>query len=174
VQAGQRKGCQGAPVWAGWGMDLSVSASLLPTIQLSITPVILITGLGSLLLTMTNRMGRIVDRTRILAGQARAASDGERAHLEDQLRIMYRRAQIVRSAVTLGVASMICSGLLVVAIFGDALLQANFAAVILGLFITSIGLLLGALGAFLRDIFLSLNALGLEVDRALDHPPLAS
>jgi hypothetical protein len=37
----------------------------------------------------------------------------------------------------------------------------------------SIGLLLGALGAFLRDIFLSLNALGLEVDRALDHSPLA-
>jgi hypothetical protein len=160
----------------GWltGMDLSVSASLLPTIQLSITPVILITGLGSLLLTMTNRMGRIVDRTRILAGQARAANAEERDHLEHQLRIMYRRAQIVRSAVTLGVASMFCSGLLVVAIFADALLQANFAGAILGLFITSIGLLLGALGAFLRDIFLSLNALGLEVDRALDHPPLSS
>ena len=78
----------------------------------------------------------------------------------------------MRSAVTLGVASMFCSGLLVVAIFADALLQANFAGAILGLFITSIGLLLGALGAFLRDIFLSLNALGLEVDRALDHPPL--
>ena len=36
--------------------------NLLPTIQLAITPVILITGIGSLLLTMTNRMGRVVDR----------------------------------------------------------------------------------------------------------------
>jgi len=154
-------------------MDNAVTSSLLPTIQLSITPVILITGLGSLLLTMTNRMGRIVDRTRILAGQARAASAVERDHVEGQLRIMYRRAQIVRSAVTLGVSSMFCSGLLVVAIFADALLDANLEVFILGLFIMSIGLLLGALGAFLRDIFLSLNALGLEVERALDHPPLA-
>lgn len=154
-------------------MDLSVSASLLPTIQLSITPVILITGLGSLLLTMTNRMGRIVDRTRALAGQVRAASAADRGHVEQQLRIMYRRAKIVRSAVTLGVASMFCSGLLVVAIFINALLAANLAVFILGLFMTSIGLLLGALGAFLRDIFLSLNALGLEVDRALEQPSQA-
>lgn len=153
-------------------MELSVTESLLPTIQLSITPVILITGLGSLLLTMTNRMGRIVDRTRILAGQSRAATDAERAHVDSQLRILYRRAKIIRLAVTLGAASMFCSGLLVVAIFANAVLGTHLAGMILGLFIMSIGLLLGALGAFLRDIFLSLNALGLEVERALDHPPV--
>ncbi|HEY8933052.1 MAG TPA: DUF2721 domain-containing protein [Rariglobus sp.] len=152
-------------------MDLAVSESLLPTIQLSITPVILITGLGSLLLTMTNRMGRVVDRTRILAGQARAAAGGERDHIEHQLRIMYRRAKIVRLAVTLGAASMFSSGLLVIAIFANAVLGTHLAAVILGIFVASITLLLGALAAFLRDIFLSLNALGLEVERALDHPP---
>ena len=158
-------------MWRGGGMELSVSESLLPTIQLSITPVILITGLGSLLLTMTNRMGRVVDRTRILAGQARAAGVADRGHIETQLRIMYRRAKIVRLAVTLGAASMFCSGLLVIAIFGNAVLGVNLATGILGLCVTSIVLLLGALGAFLRDIFLSLNALGLEVERALEHPP---
>lgn len=162
----------GRGVWRSVGMELPVSESLLPTIQLSITPVILITGIGSLLLSMTNRMGRVVDRTRILAGQARGSAGAERIHLENQLRIMYGRAKTVRLAVTLGVASMFCSGLLVVAIFLNAILQANLAVFILGLFMTSIGLLLGALGAFLRDIFLSLNALGLEVERALDHPPI--
>lgn len=163
---------KGGEVWRGVGMEIAVSESLLPTIQLSITPVILITGIGSLLLSMTNRMGRVVDRTRILAGQAQGASGAERIHLENQLRILYARAKIVRLAVTLGVASMFCSGLLVVAIFLNAILQANLAVFILTLFMTSIGLLLGALGAFLRDIFMSLNALGLEVERALDHPPI--
>jgi hypothetical protein len=152
-------------------MEIPAAASLLPTIQLSITPVILITGIGSLLLTMTNRMGRIVDRTRSLAVQAQAATGTDRVHVETQLRIMYGRAKTVRLAVTLGVASMFSSGLLVVAIFLNAILSTNQAAFILGLFMMSIGLLLGALGAFLRDIFLSLNALGLEVDRALNHPP---
>jgi hypothetical protein len=142
-------------------------------IQLAITPVILITGLGSLLLTMTNRMGRIVDRTRILAGQARATTAaGEREHIESQLRIMYERAKIIRLAVTLVASSMFFSGTLVVMIFLAVLLGVSLTAMILGVFVLGVLLLLAALAAFLRDIFLSLNALGMEVERALDHPPL--
>lgn len=152
-------------------MEGTISSSLLPMIQLAITPVILITGLGSLLLTMTNRMGRVVDRTRILAGQARAATTGERVHIESQLRMMFRRAKIIRLAVTLVASSMFFSGTLVVMIFLAALLKVSLTAPILGVFVLSVLLLLSALGAFLRDIFLSLNALSLEVKRALDHPP---
>lgn len=48
--------------------------SFLPSIQLAITPVILISGMGALMLTLTNRMGRIVDRTRALAGALHAAT----------------------------------------------------------------------------------------------------
>ncbi|MCU0793480.1 MAG: DUF2721 domain-containing protein [Opitutaceae bacterium] len=145
--------------------------SLLPTIQLAITPVILITGIGSLLLTMTNRMGRIVDRTRILAGQARGATADaeERAHLEAQLRIMYRRAGLVRRAVSLAGLSMVCSGLLVVAIFAEVLTGSGLAVFIMALFALSIACLLAGLGFFLRDIHLSLSALGLEVERALNR-----
>ena len=33
--------------------------------QIAITPVFLLVGIGSLLLTMTNRLGRIKDRVRI-------------------------------------------------------------------------------------------------------------
>lgn len=143
--------------------------SLLPTIQLAITPVILITGIGSLLLTMTNRMGRVVDRTRILAGQARGAHDNEaeRTHLEAQLRIMYRRAGLVRKAVSFAGLSMFCSGLLVVAIFADVLTESGLAVFVMGLFSLSIAFLLVGLSYFLRDVHVSLSALGLEVERAL-------
>lgn len=148
-----------------------VANNLLPTIQLAITPVILITGIGSLLLTMTNRMGRVVDRTRILAGQARGARGDamERAHIEAQLRIMFRRAWLVRRAVTFATLSMFSSGLLVVAIFADVVMESGLAVFILGLFALSIACLLVGLGFFLRDIHLSLSALGLEVERALKH-----
>lgn len=149
-------------------MDNSFAQGLLPSIQLSITPVILITGLGSLLLTMTNRMGRVVDRTRVLAGQVRAAAPGpEQDHIAQQLRILYRRAKIVRRAVTLGAASMFCSGVLVIMIFLNTVLGPDLSLAIMGLFGASILCLLGALGAFLSDIFMSLKALGLEVERAL-------
>ena len=144
------------------------SDSLLPMIQLAITPVILITGLGSLMLTMTNRLGRIVDRTRILAGQARLAAPGEeRAHIESQLRILFRRAGFVRRAVSLATTSMFVSGLLVVMIFLSALLRIEAGFVLLALFVAAIGLLLGALIYFMRDINQALKALEIEARRAV-------
>lgn len=148
-------------------MDFLRQETLLPIIQLSITPVILITGLGSLLLTMTNRMARIVDRSRSLAGQVRAASAEDRPHVEQQLRIMFRRAALIRLAVTFNAVSMLLAGLLVVLIFVGAMTGRQFAAGIALLFFGSVGSLICALVAFLRDIFMSLWALRLEVERAL-------
>ena len=40
---------------------------LIPVIQTAVGPVILISGVGLLLLSITNRFGRIVDRSRLLA-----------------------------------------------------------------------------------------------------------
>ncbi|MET0263525.1 MAG: DUF2721 domain-containing protein [Rariglobus sp.] len=146
------------------------SNALLPMIQLAITPVILITGLGSLMLSMTNRLGRIVDRTRIQAGQVQAAQAEGRAHVEAQLRILYRRAELVRRSVLFNTLSMFTSGLLVIVIFVSALAGLDGGILILALFMGAIGFLLTALGFFLSDVNLALKALGLEVDRALRPP----
>jgi hypothetical protein len=150
-------------------MDLLREDALLPIIQLSITPVILMTALGSLLLTMTNRLGRVVDRTRSLAGSARLATGTERTHLDQQLRVLFRRAGWVRLAVTFNAASLLCAGLLVVVLFIGAVTHAPLVNVVVGLFFLSVAFLVASLAAFLRDIFMSLTALSLEVHRALDQ-----
>ena len=147
-------------------MEAFSANSLLPGIQLAITPVILISGMGALMLTLTSRMGRIVDRTRGIAVQLQSAPTTERPHLESQLDIMWQRAQLIRRAVTFTGLSMLVACLLVVAIFGGALLERNFGVVILTLFAASILLLIASLVAFLRDIYVSLHALRLEVERA--------
>ena len=147
-------------------MESVIPSSILPVIQLSITPVILLSGVGALLLTLTNRMGRIVDRTRILAGQLNGAEPEQRAHYEGQLEIMWQRAKLVRMAVTLAGSSMLMSCVLVVVIFLDAMFHREFAFELVGVFIASVLLLIAALGAFLRDIHVSLHALRLEVARA--------
>src|SRR4051812_35147284 len=89
--------------WGGsqaGAVENEFSSKLLPVIQLAITPVILISGVGSLMLTLTNRLGRIVDRTRSLAGQMRKADSDERDHIDSQLAILWRRAGLVRVGVT--------------------------------------------------------------------------
>src|SRR5690349_14365932 len=95
-------------------------SSLLPIIQLAITPVILISVMGALMITLTNRMARIVDRTRKVAEAIPTASADDRRHLESQLDIMWRRALLIRRAVTSNGLSMLVSCLLVVVLFATA------------------------------------------------------
>ena len=140
---------------------------ILPIIQLSITPVILISGLGALCISLTNRMGRIVDRTRNLAGLLRQAGPEDKKYVEEQLLIMFKRAKIMRFSMSAITSSMFLSGLLVVIIFLSALLRIELAEVILVLFATSVGCLLAGLAAFLRDLYASLHAVQVEVIRAV-------
>jgi hypothetical protein len=147
-------------------METSPVNSLLPIIQASTTPVILISGLGLLLLTMTNRMARIVDRTRVYASHLRQAEPAERRQLEIQLELTWRRAKLVRLSLTFATASMLASSALVFAIFLGATLRVDLSVLMLVLFLASIALLVVALVTFLRDIFVSLAALHLEVQQA--------
>ena len=147
-------------------METPVTSSLIPLIQTSTTPVILISGMGLLLLTMTNRMGRIIDRTRVYAAQLRQATGPERRALELQLNLTWRRAKIVRFALTAATSSMLMSAALVIVIFVGALLGRDLGGLMLALFSAAMILLVAALAAFLRDIFVSLAALKLEVDQA--------
>jgi hypothetical protein len=148
------------------GMTDIVPSPFLPVIQLAVTPVILISGMGALMITLTNRMGRIVDRTRVLAGQVRGSSGEDRADFESQLKILWRRVKLIRLAVTFVGLSMLLSCLLVLVILADASLRREFGAEMVSVFVASILCLIFGLSVFLRDIFMSLHALQIEVDRA--------
>lgn len=147
-------------------METLTVNSLLPIIQASTTPVILISGLGLLLLTMTNRMARIVDRTRVYASHLRQAEPAQRRQLELQLELTWRRAKLVRLSLTFATSSMLASSALVFAIFLGATQRVDLSALMLVLFLVAIALLMAALVSFLRDIFVSLEALHLEVQQA--------
>jgi hypothetical protein len=142
---------------------------LLPIIQLSITPVILISGLGALVISMTTRMGRIVDRSRSLAASVREARGSERTHIENQLEILFRRARLMRLAMTLVTSSIFTSGLLIMLLFVSGLAKVPMSNVILSIYMLSVVFMLGGMAAFIRDVFVSLQALNLEVVRALGH-----
>jgi hypothetical protein len=76
-------------------------ANLVPTLQLAVGPVILISGVGLLLLSMTNRFGRIVDRSRLLVREFREAAAPDRERILAQLKVLARRARIVRAGIAL-------------------------------------------------------------------------
>jgi hypothetical protein len=143
-----------------------IPSPFLPVIQLAVTPVILLSGVGALMITLTNRMGRIVDRTRKMAEVVQGAPEADRAHFDGQLAIMWRRAKLIRLAVTFAGLSMLLSCVLVMVIFVDASIHREFGLEMVVIFGASVLCLIASLVAFLRDIWMSLWALRIEVQRA--------
>ncbi|MGH8016807.1 MAG: DUF2721 domain-containing protein [Opitutaceae bacterium] len=60
---------------------------LVPILQLAIGPVIVISGVGLVLLSMTNRYGRVIDRARHLAEQRRAGGQGRAGRLSARIAV---------------------------------------------------------------------------------------
>jgi Protein of unknown function (DUF2721) len=136
---------------------------LIPTLQLAIGPVILISGVGLILLSMTNRFGRIIDRSRILTEDLRRAPRGARPKILAQLKILASRARTLRSGIALAAFSVLLAAILIITLFLGALLQLAMAVVIVGLFVLCMLSLIASLLLFISDMRLSLKAFWLEI-----------
>lgn len=150
-------------------MPVSSVEELIPVLQTAIGPVILISGIGLLLLTMTNRLGRVIDRARGLSAELLTADDAARARIERQLDILWSRARMIRLSISLAAISALCAALLVIVLFGTALVSAGSAWLVAGLFAACMASLIASLLVFLHDINKSLAALRLELEGA--RPP---
>ena len=136
---------------------------LITTLQLSIGPVILISGVGLILLSMSNRFARVIDRSRLLSKDFNNVADVDRIRIIEELKILSSRAKIVRAAIALAVLSVLLAALLVISLFLGALFQMGIAVYIVVIFVLCMLSLVTSLLLFLADINLALKALWLAV-----------
>lgn len=134
-------------------------SDLIPVLQVAIGPVIVVSGIALLLLTMTNRFGRIIDRTR----QVFREPDRERA--DAQLKILLRRARIVRAAIAFASVAVLLAALLIIVLFFEVLAHLRPAAPVAWLFVSCMACLIASLLLFISDVNLSLQALRVEIQR---------
>jgi len=140
---------------------------LVQILQLSIGPVILISGVGLLLLTITNRFGRIIDFSRRLSSDIRSENSEKRKQsLVTQLQIQQRRARVVRLSIIFAGLSALLAALLIITLFIIALLQLDVAWIISVIFSICMMSLITALVLFIADVNISLNAIKLEISEA--------
>ncbi len=138
--------------------------NLLPILQISIGPVILISGVGLVLLSMTNRFGRVIDRSRHLSRTLHSTAGKENKIAQAQLDVLAVRARLTRRAITLATLSILFASFLIITLFLAAIVQWEAGLLVTLLFILCLGALIASLVDFLRDINLSLAALKLEVE----------
>jgi hypothetical protein len=144
---------------------------LVPILQLAIGPVILISGVGMLLLTFTNRFGRVVDRTRGLVRELAAGPDTAQAGLlRAQAEILTRRASILRLSITLAAVAALLAGVLILLLFLGVLLELRVGGAVVLVFAAAVVALIGSILAFIRDLNLALAAL--RIDLRLAPPGL--
>lgn len=136
---------------------------LIPELRDAIGPVILISGVGLLLLTMTNRLGRAIDRARQLKRELPERTGREREQALAQVAIIYRRARLIRLSILLAAISVLLAAALIITLFVAALVQWQHGTLGSLIFIGSMISLFGSIIAFIWDINLSLHALKLEL-----------
>jgi hypothetical protein len=143
--------------------------SVVQILTASIAPVIVISGVGLLLLSITNRYGRAIDRARLLARDL-GESDPEsarRRHLSDQLRLTDERAHMLRSSMLYASTSIFFVSLTVLSLFAEQLLQLQRDFVALPFFALCLISLVVSMYYSIRDITVSLAALELEVSERM-------
>lgn len=140
---------------------------LIGTLQLSIGPVILISGVGLIILSLTNRLGRTVDRTRQLSVEYRGTSGEDQVRILSELKILTVRAKVLRNSNFLAVLSVLLVSLIIISLFGSVLYSVNISYLLVTLFIFSIISLILALALFIYDIELSLKALWIELPESI-------
>jgi hypothetical protein len=134
----------------------------------SIAPVIVISGVGLLLLSITNRYGRVIDRAHLLMRELQD-SDPEGAdvrHLEDQLRHTHQRARLLRASMVFSSCSIFFVSLTILSLFVEQIFHLGLDFVGLPFFALCLIALVISIYYSIRDIILSLSALELELSSA--------
>jgi hypothetical protein len=145
-------------------MPVSSIQDLIPALETAIGPVILISGVGLLLLTMTNRLGRIIDRSRALSYDLSKLSAERRERVNKELEILWSRAQLIRIAIILASLSSLFAAVLVILLFLIPLFHLDMPLLITALFIICMASLIASLIVFILDVNHTLSALKIELE----------
>lgn len=157
-------------MWHNEPMEISIGGneSLARILQFSISPVVLISAVGLMLLTLTNRFGRAIDRSRDLGRTIDKTDPDARGPYQEQLRIVLRRAHWLQNSIALVAASLILSCLMIFLLFLKILAGWPVGGAIIGAFALNVLALMGSLVYFMLDLFYAVEALEIEVGRHLD------
>ncbi len=134
------------------------AASVAHAIQLAVAPVFLMSGIGAILGVLANRLGRVVDRLRLLEG----TTDAAREEHPTEILALRRRARWIQMAVTLCTLSALLICLVIAALFIGSEIGRDPARLVALLFISAMLALISGLLCFLREITIATASLGMR------------
>lgn len=139
---------------------------LVPILQASVGPFVLISGIGLLLLSMTNRFARPVDLIRRLLSEMDATQDPDhRRIIERQIGVFRKRCSLLRTAIALALVAITCACCVTFTLFAELIFGIGLAPITAALFAACLGSLIASLWFLMRDLRITLTSIDLEVQR---------
>ncbi|MDC1287035.1 DUF2721 domain-containing protein [Gammaproteobacteria bacterium] len=134
-----------------WNIDTVASV-----IDVAVAPVFLLAGISGLLMVLTNRLGRTIDRSRSLqSAEANVKSEQHIQTIRREKANLMRRMHLNHFAISMSVLSAILVCLVVITLFLGSLLQLNVSIAIAGLFIVCMIILGLAFSSFLLEVIVA-------------------
>ena len=124
-------------------------------IQLAIAPVFMLTAVASILNALLGRLGRAVDRRRVVEAQIDKVEGEAQADAITELELLGRRIQLVLWSIGFAVLSALLVCLLIGTAFLGAYTSLDLSRTVAILFIAAVGALTGCLVIFMREVFLA-------------------
>ena len=132
-------------------MSAAPAETLLKAIQLSVSPVFLLTGIGAMMNVLSGRLSRSVDRARELNRRCHELDDDE----QSEFRLIRQRIRLVVRAIALLTLSILLISTVVAVIFLTVALKVNLSMIVAPLFVAAMLMLTWAALCFLREITLA-------------------
>ena len=133
--------------------EVILSNSISGVIQLAVAPVFLLTGVGSFLAVLTNRLGRIVDRARFLRQDCKALTPAQ----QQELMLLDKRVVLINYSISLCTFSAFRVCVLIAALFVLHFLGVEASVLIAGLFTVAMLSLIVGLLCFQREVYLAIR-----------------
>ncbi|HSG54873.1 MAG TPA: DUF2721 domain-containing protein [Paracoccaceae bacterium] len=142
------------------------------TIQLALAPVFVLVAIGNIMNILSSRLGRVVDRSRVLQHLHSETQGAEHDAVVREIRMVDVRIKLIGRSILLLVSSGLCVGLTVALLFIEEFATLNLQPIAAGIFLVAIALLMTALLLFLKETRQATDALRiprdfLELDRKL-------
>ena len=154
-------------------MDPNVTTETIAhIIQLAVAPVFLLAGIAGFLNVLTVRLGRIVDRTRIIERQLRVIQSENKEPVLEEITSLWRRIRLINIAIRACVMGALLVCMVIVALFIGDVVIVNLSKFIAALFITAMLMVIAGLIMFLLEVGTSTSRMrqGLETTAPFDSP----
>jgi hypothetical protein len=126
-------------------------------IQLAVAPVFLLTAIATLINALNSRLGRIVDRRRVVQEGLYRREGSEARAAELEISNLQRRTRLVYHAIFCAVLAALLVCLVVAGAFLGALLGVDLARTVATFFIAAMLAMIAGLSLFLREVYLAVR-----------------